>query len=217
MAKAGDKTANAEECIPLVSPDRPATNPETDDTLGHAPFARNLARNIARFSPSDGMVLGLYGAWGSGKSTVLNFVEFFLRDSPEESRTAIIRFNPWWFSGQEDLTHVFFDELLAGLRELTAGKKNLREKFERLQKRVDKFANITAELEIPYASRTAKAWKTLRQTTLLKRKEEIESALKGLSSRILLRPAYHSDRFACCRNERTRRGCRRMRRSARRA
>ena len=186
MAKAGDKTANAEECIPLVSPDRPAANPETDDTLGHAPFARNLARNIARFSPSDGMVLGLYGAWGSGKSTVLNFVEFFLRDSPEESRTAIIRFNPWWFSGQEDLTHVFFDELLAGLRELTAGKKNLREKFERLQKRVDKFANITAELEIPYASRTAKAWKTLRQTTLLKRKEEIESALKGLSSRILV-------------------------------
>src|SRR5713226_2123867 len=33
----------------------------------------------------------------------------------------------------------------------------------------------------------------------------------------LLRPAYHSDRFACCQNERTRRGRRRMRRSARRA
>jgi len=184
MAQAGDKKADAEECNPSVSPDRPGTNPETDDALGHAPFARNLARNIARFSPSDGMVLGLYGAWGSGKSTVLNFVEFFLRE--EESRPAIIRFNPWWFSGQDDLTHGFFDELLAGLRELIAGRKTLRERFEHLQKRVDKFADITAALEIPYASRTAKAWKTLRQTTLLKQKEEIESALKGLSTRILV-------------------------------
>jgi type I restriction enzyme M protein len=33
----------------------------------------------------------------------------------------------------------------------------------------------------------------------------------------LLRPAYHSDRFASRQNERTRRGRRRMRRSARRA
>ncbi|HKC31084.1 MAG TPA: hypothetical protein VKB74_05085, partial [Burkholderiales bacterium] len=45
----------------------------------------------------------------------------------------------------------------------------------------------------------------------------IARGISAVVSGDLLRPVYHSDRFACCQNERTRRGRRRMRRSARRA
>ena len=46
--------------------------------MGYASFAKNLADAIARITPTDGLVLALYGPWGSGKSTVLNFVGSYL-------------------------------------------------------------------------------------------------------------------------------------------
>ena len=56
-------------------PDTPGRDPERDDQLGYAPFAKHLARAVARVTPTNGLVIGLYGPWGSGKTTVLNFVE----------------------------------------------------------------------------------------------------------------------------------------------
>jgi predicted KAP-like P-loop ATPase len=42
----------------------------------------------------------------------------FLRSELAESpRTIVFRFNPWWFSGQDNLTRAFFDELAAVLPE----------------------------------------------------------------------------------------------------
>ncbi len=57
-----------------LSSDRPSTDP-TKDLYGHAPFARTLAKAIASYRSSDGIVLSLYGPWGSGKSIVLAYVE----------------------------------------------------------------------------------------------------------------------------------------------
>jgi hypothetical protein len=52
-----------------LSADRPSIDPK-DDLFGHAPFAKSLADSICRYPGSDGLVLALYGPWGSGKSTV---------------------------------------------------------------------------------------------------------------------------------------------------
>lgn len=179
-----DKTTGDREFL-RASPDRPGVNPNTDDKLGYASFAKNLATSIAQIPPTDGLVIGLYGAWGLGKSTVLNFVEFEI-EAAAEPKPTVVRFDPWWFSGQEDLTHAFFNQLLATLRPVTKGKKNLRVDLDRLEKYVDDFADVTSEFEIPYASRAASIWKKLRQRTLTQRKEELEEALKALSQRILL-------------------------------
>jgi len=43
---------------------------------------------------------------------------FFLRtELAERPRTIVFRFNPWWFSGQDNLTRAFFDELATVLPE----------------------------------------------------------------------------------------------------
>ena len=57
--------------MPPLSADRPSSDPK-DDLFGHAPFAERLANSIGHYSGTDGLVLALYGPWGSGKSTVLN-------------------------------------------------------------------------------------------------------------------------------------------------
>lgn len=108
----------------ILSSDRPNTDPSTD-LFGHAPFARNLAESICRYPGSDGLVLALYGPWGSGKSTVLSYVNHYIEQKPEAEQPVIVTFNPWWFSGQENLARAFLGQLQAVLPEKYAGFKKL--------------------------------------------------------------------------------------------
>lgn len=97
-----------------LSADRPSSNPQ-DDLFGHAPFAESLANSICHYPGNDGLVLALYGPWGSGKSTVLSYVRHFLEQRPEAEQPVIVPFNPWWFSGQENLARAFLGQLQAVL------------------------------------------------------------------------------------------------------
>ena len=106
-----------------LSADRPSRDPK-DDLFGHAPFAKNLADSICRYPGSDGLVLALYGPWGSGKSTVLNYVQHYLDQLPEDEQPVVVKFNPWWFSGQENLAHTFLGQLQAVL---TAKSKKFKQ------------------------------------------------------------------------------------------
>lgn len=103
-----------------LSSDRPSTNP-AQDLFGHAPFAKTLARAIRGYRSSDGIVLALYGPWGSGKSTVLAYVQHELAGGAEEDRPVVVQFNPWWFSGQENLAKAFLGQLQAVLPTKYAG------------------------------------------------------------------------------------------------
>lgn len=97
-----------------LSADRPSSNPQ-DDLFGHAPFAESLSNSICRYPGNDGLVLALYGPWGSGKSTVLSYVRHFLEQRSKAEQPVIVTFNPWWFSGQENLARAFLGQLQAVL------------------------------------------------------------------------------------------------------
>jgi predicted KAP-like P-loop ATPase len=77
MGKPSDR--NAVE--PRLSGDRPLTDPACD-RLGYAPFAERLADAILRLPSDEGVVIALHGAWGSGKTTALNFVRHFISAKP---------------------------------------------------------------------------------------------------------------------------------------
>jgi len=115
-----------------LSADRPSSNPQ-DDLFGHAPFAQSLANSICHYQGNDGMVLALYGPWGSGKSTVLSYAQHFLEQRPETEQPIIVTFNPWWFSGQENLARAF-------LRQLQAVLPTKSEKFKKLGELLGDFA-----------------------------------------------------------------------------
>ena len=96
-----------------LSADRPSSI--DDDLFGHAPFAKALTDAISRYQSSEGLVLALYGPWGSGKSTVLGFITHYIEEMPEEGRPIVVPFNPWWFSGQDNLARAFLGQLEAVL------------------------------------------------------------------------------------------------------
>ncbi|MDD3654709.1 MAG: P-loop NTPase fold protein [Desulfotomaculaceae bacterium] len=97
-----------------ISSDNPLVKPD-DDRLGYAPFAKNLAEAICKYDDVDGLVFALYAPWGSGKSTCLNFIQYYIDTKQETEKPIIVRFNPWWFSGQGDLLDQFFKEFRAAL------------------------------------------------------------------------------------------------------
>ena len=99
---------------PILSPDSPLSHPD-DDELEYAAFAELMARAIINMVPAEGLVMALNGPWGAGKSTVLNFIMHYLNQSEADSRPIMVQFNPWWFSGREDLTRVLFGQIRAAL------------------------------------------------------------------------------------------------------
>ncbi|WP_408914434.1 P-loop NTPase fold protein [Brucella pseudogrignonensis] len=59
--------------------DRPISHPQ-DDVLGRSTFALALARSIYNLSVAqDGFVIGLFGPWGAGKSSVVELTLRYLR------------------------------------------------------------------------------------------------------------------------------------------
>lgn len=92
--------------------DTPITKPE-DDQLGVDPFAQRIAQAVLQMEGPEGFVIGLYGDWGSGKSSVLNLVEHHVRLA--DRKTPIIRFAPWWFNDAEQLLLQFFGTLIGEL------------------------------------------------------------------------------------------------------
>ncbi|WP_353932482.1 KAP family P-loop domain protein [Okeanomitos corallinicola TIOX110] len=168
------------ENLNILSADNPLTNPK-DDKLGYASFAENLANSICKMSPPDGLVMAVYAPWGSGKSTLLNFIVHYLEQKPEEEQPIIVPFNPWWFSGQEDLTKSFFDQLRGVLSEKWKSQGN------GLLKQLDSLADRVSTIPDAKAKIFATIVKTLRQPKdIYKLKEEIEKTLRDQNKRILV-------------------------------
>lgn len=164
-----------------LSADRPSTDP-SQDLFGHAPFAKTLAKAIRSYRGSDGIVLALYGPWGSGKSTVLAYVEHELEQAPEEQRPVVVTFNPWWFSGQENLAKAFLGQLQAVLPDKHAGFKALGNKLAEFGGALGGVADVAgAALGIPLGGKVIEA-----SAKLLATKPKDVPALKKAVSGLLL-------------------------------
>lgn len=104
----------------MFDADRPITR-RSQDKLGRAQFGQYLARCLLDHTDLNSMVVGLYGGWGSGKTSVINLVveelNFASSNMLEEDRPIILNFSPWSYSGQHQLIYSFFRRLSAVLRE----------------------------------------------------------------------------------------------------
>jgi predicted KAP-like P-loop ATPase len=120
----------------MLNSDKPTTDVALD-LYGHAQFARTLASGISGYRGVEGLVVALHGPWGSGKSTILAYVEQFLsQGGDDEARPLVVRFNPWWFSGSDHLASAFFAHLHAALPS----------KYERFKKVGDAIASYADAL-----------------------------------------------------------------------
>lgn len=93
----------------------PGDNPiqhAKDDALGRAAMASAFARQVLSLDATEGLVVGVLGPWGSGKTSFINMG----RDDFAAADLKVIDFNPWMFSGAEQLVESFFTEIAAQLK-----------------------------------------------------------------------------------------------------
>lgn len=92
---------------------------EDEDILKRASFVNNLADSIISWDKEKSLVIGLYGKWGVGKTSILNLTENKLKESKES--IEIIKFNPWGYSESDDLLNPFIKQIST---QLSKNKKN---------------------------------------------------------------------------------------------
>ena len=178
------QTNNDSEILPEDFSDSSADNALIEpkqDRLGYAPFAKHLADSICQMNFPEGFVIAIYGSSGFGKSTLLNFLTYYLEQKPESEQPIIVPFNPWLFSGGEDITRRFIGKLQAVLSRFKAIPKGFLGRITNLAKAV-------SEIPIPYAQ-ASKAFVKLfddkeKETSDLK--EEIEDTLGDQHPRIVV-------------------------------
>lgn len=103
----------------MFDADRPITKAD-QDRLGRSIFSKYLARCMLDHHDPDSLVIGLYGGWGSGKTSVINLVveelNFASNNMIDKEKPIILNFSPWSYSGQNQLLYSFFRRLSSAIR-----------------------------------------------------------------------------------------------------
>lgn len=109
-----------------LATDTPIKDSERD-LIGRAPFAERLADILKSAAGPESLVIGLYGSWGSGKTSVINLVENELsrKDDDGKSDVSIVRFEPWNYLTAEQLLAQFLKEVGDSLDKHAHGRRKL--------------------------------------------------------------------------------------------
>lgn len=128
---------------------------------------------------STEMVVGLVGPWGSGKSTILNFVAENLE---RRNDVYVIRFNPWLMHGRDDLIGNYFQELTKKLG------KSKSEHVRKIANEIFEYKDIVsgvAQFVFPPAGLISKI-PIIKKSTLDEKRRTIEQKLSSLNGSIVV-------------------------------
>jgi energy-coupling factor transporter ATP-binding protein EcfA2 len=132
QSKGADKAAPPELFDSVRSWSDDELKKNEDDLLGRAAFARFLAKRLMSLSPEEGAyVMHLYGPWGSGKSTVLNFLGNELKKQESLPRWEVVDFNAWRHQHIDPPWWSLLESVFQGTRKHLTTKNRLREYFWR--------------------------------------------------------------------------------------
>lgn len=96
-----------------------------DDELERKNFSEKLGSSILSWDGLESLAIGLYGKWGSGKTSVINMVIEYISNSQSKNKPTNILFNPWIFSHDGEALHKhFFIEIANSLKIKSEAKKD---------------------------------------------------------------------------------------------
>lgn len=147
-------------------------------------FAKRIAETIRDRKDPDSFVVGLYGRWGEGKSSVLNFITTELK----ASQVATITFNPWRFEGEDQLLIGFFTELALALNKQL---KTSTEKFGDLLARyadvvVPKLGFLGGAVSTEPGAHLKKIGELMAGTSLTELKARLDAMLRDTGKRVVI-------------------------------
>lgn len=125
--------------------DRPILS-ANDDRLGRGPFVTQVADALVdkQTKRASGLVVSLLGAWGSGKSSILNMLEQDIRSRYEHA--IVLRFDPWLITNRDSLIRQFLSDLGKVLAKDDGLSKKASKKVGELLSTYDEVINAGVDL-----------------------------------------------------------------------
>jgi KAP family P-loop domain len=100
---------------PTYQNDRPISSPRRDDFRRNK-FARTIASAVYDYAENGSLAIGLFGSWGSGKTSTLELFKLALQEYPEGfNAPLVLDFNPWRIGSGDELVLQFFKELTSAI------------------------------------------------------------------------------------------------------
>lgn len=183
----------------MFKPDQPITS-HKEDILNRHLFSQSLGKAILSYKDKNSVVIGLFGAWGSGKTSIVNmsleYVDNVSNNLPATERPVVLRFNPWNFSDQNQLISQFFKQLSSILKHRDLGKE-----VENIGKQIENYAEFFEPLAlIPVFGITTAVvgkvigrvgarlgqWGKNQQSDLNVAKEKLNTQVEKLSRKIII-------------------------------
>lgn len=180
----------------MFDADRPITK-STQDRLDRAVFSKYLARCMLDHKDPESLVVGLYGGWGAGKTSVINLVieelNFAATNVAEDEAPIVLNFSPWSYSGQNQLIYSFFRRLSSVLRNVPH-----LDNRERIIHLLELYVSFFTHQPVPKSLRTKRSllktlfkhndevqgWESGRDLTLVK--AELNELLKNQKHKIII-------------------------------
>ena len=118
--------------------DKPIESSE-QDLLGRITFSKQLGEAIYKYDGKDGLVIVVFGKWGTGKTSILNMVvnEINYLSESDDERPIIVNFSPWNYTDKNNLISIFFDDLR---KKIKFNSNN--EKMKQIVKAIDQYSGV---------------------------------------------------------------------------
>lgn len=163
----------------LFSSDKPVSL-AGEDKFQRYGFSNGIANIITGREEDACIVIGVYGAWGEGKTSVINFIETELNN---ENNVITIKFNPWRYNDENLLLINFFQTLANAL------DANLKNKKEKIGDQLKKYAKLLT-FDVPVignvGDKLEAAGEMLAGVDIETLKERIEDLLKKAKKKIVI-------------------------------
>ena len=159
-----------------INADKPKIN-QDDDCFQRYGFAKRIAHLLNVYSEDQSPVIGLYGKWGEGKTSVMNFVKNELSED-----FIKIDFNPWLFSDQEHLLKAFFTEIARALNQKISKPK------EDIGKLLENYGDLLGSIKIAGfgVSGLASIGKKLKDVTIEDLKKRVDAIIRQSDKKIVV-------------------------------
>jgi predicted KAP-like P-loop ATPase len=153
------------------------------DRFGRALFSARIAETIAKRRDPSSIVIGLFGPWGDGKTSVLKMMEESL-DQYEQVIT--IRFNPWHFPSEDALLRGFFATLAEALGKEPAFKEKAAALLESYGGILSVISVALPGVEINPGEAAKNIGESLSKVSLDQLKDQIDALLGQSGKRLVI-------------------------------